>query len=100
MKIDFRDINWGRILAKSISFLSAFTSGSLIGAILGRPAAKGQMLAAGAIIVYYMLIGGLAGLVITVIVLRQRSTKFLWWSAGILPVLFLSSWAALRLTAG
>ena len=100
MKLNFRAINWSKVAATAISYLLAFTSGSLIGGILGRPAAKGQMLAAGAIIVFYMLIGGGISLIITTMVLRKRSTNFRWWSVGILALLFLGSWAALQVIAG
>ncbi|MCP9237726.1 hypothetical protein [Lewinella sp. JB7] len=51
-------MRWSRILATVISVFLAFIAGALIGAYPGRVAGEGQMLAGGAIVAFYMLIGG------------------------------------------
>ncbi|WP_020570188.1 hypothetical protein [Neolewinella persica] len=54
-------MNWKKLLFATVACLAAIVGGGLIGGLLGRSAAEGQMLAGGAIVAFYMLIGALVG---------------------------------------
>ncbi|MTB53973.1 hypothetical protein [Lewinella sp. W8] len=58
-------MRWKKILFSTAASLFNFLNGALIGALLGAPAAEGQMLAAGAIVFFYMIIGAVFGLAFT-----------------------------------
>jgi hypothetical protein len=58
-------MRWKKILFSALATLFNFLNGALIGALLGAPAAEGQMLASGAIVFFYMLIGAVFGLAFT-----------------------------------
>lgn len=76
-----------KLLPATLSLVLAFMAGALTGGYPGRAAAAGQMLAAGAIALFYMLIGGLlAGLVVGILCWRWESGR-IWRMAGVLLVL-------------
>lgn len=58
-------MDWKKFVYGLVACLSAFFACAIMGAFIGRPAAEGQMMASGAIVAFYMLIGGLFGLFFT-----------------------------------
>jgi hypothetical protein len=54
-------MNWKKLIFGTVACLAAIVGGGLIGGLIGRPAAEGQMLAGGAIVAVYMLTGAIFG---------------------------------------
>lgn len=69
-------MRWKKILFSVGASAFNLINGALIGALLGTPAAKGQMLAAGAIVFFYLIIGAVFGLALTLFLAwRWDSTR-------------------------
>lgn len=58
-------MDWKKFAYGFVACLSACFAFAIVAAFLGRVAAEGQMLAGGAIVAFYMLIGGLFGMFLT-----------------------------------
>lgn len=80
-------MKWEKVAFSIVAVLAGIVGGGLIGGMLGRPAAEGQMLASGAIVFFYLLIGALTGGVLAgVLSYRWAEKKVGWLALGMITI--------------
>ena len=89
-------MNWKKISLGALAVLAGIVAGGLVGGLLGRPAAEGQMMAGGAIIAFYLLTGAVFGGAFAGFLSYRWPARKVGWLAAGLSLLAIVAWLWLR----
>ncbi|MBB4080557.1 hypothetical protein GGR28_003191 [Lewinella aquimaris] len=79
-------MRWSKIVSGVIAIILAFLAGALVAGYPGRSAGQGQMLAGGAIVAFYMLIGAVIAVGLVGYYIWRAEAQQIWILAGMLLV--------------
>ncbi|MEO0734514.1 MAG: SoxR reducing system RseC family protein [Bacteroidota bacterium] len=92
-------MNWIKLGLGVVASLGGAFSGGFIGVLIGLPAAEGQMLASGAIVLGYFIMGALIGLFLCAFLAYRWRTRQVGWLALGAVLLAVGMWFVVRWNA-